>query len=257
MRIPFRGLIIHHPTNTRNTLRQIHNLLGETRTPVQGPERSVNSARPGEDNGGASGSAVGDSGGRGGGGGLTAGRESAATGISATSDESLSLTRGVLERLVMSNTRAYASRKEVSKAMGEFLRDRRKDRGTAGGTEEGLGGGAGASAFADGRRRRGWSRSMRQRVEERRDEEDEEKHNLRSFKRKEAEVLSLTRCVGMRGVMHALLVALSTGWFAGLGYCIWNLFTRCASFLGSAVGRVWHKRWAPRCDSSVRVWYRR
>lgn len=167
-----------------NPWHQISNMLGETSSRQKD---SSGSCRPGS----STGARVG----------RTSPTSSIPSGAPSKSapDHRTSFARDVLERLVLSNTKAYASRKQVSNAMREVqqVRERGADvaRVKAGEGSGGDAGGGAASCSVAGDESRGLESSDeskgQQRVKKGKGGGDEQ--DLGSRKRREEEVLSVTR----------------------------------------------------------------
>lgn len=183
---------------------QIRNILGETRVQDDIPTRSRDpgsSSRPASRRGlsqaggiarGSSFRAAADAGSGGTGGGAERTRPGRTPG---SSSGRASIARDVLERLVLSNTNAYASRKEVSTAMQVVLLSHRKDREGEEGSTAASRSGTDAFDAAKNIRQTGKRPTNGKRAAEGGVDGDAEDEDLGSLKRKEAKVLSLTRYV--------------------------------------------------------------
>lgn len=108
-----------------------------------------------------------------------------------------SLARDVLEQLVLSNTMAYVSRNQVVKTMADVLRIRRDGAGSEGkgAAGERKSSRAEGNIVADESRSRGLGHIKGKRVEEVRIGEGGDEDDLRSLRRREKNMLSVTRCV--------------------------------------------------------------
>ncbi|CAM9284600.1 unnamed protein product [Scytosiphon promiscuus] len=188
--------------STEHYLRLIFNFLGDTTTQKEGTvsAQPVTSAARSEERSGAPARASTGNGGSGRASPTIAGLSTPAFPSSAKSTEQTSarercLARDVLERLVLSNTKAYASRKQVSVAMREVLEARRgeSEKGMGASSSGSPGGDAAAAAWAGAGVARGrvGRAHGRQLVTDGKGGDNDEQ-DIPSLKKNEDEVLSLT-----------------------------------------------------------------